>query len=548
MAIPNDPTRQRAAAERLASVTAHLARSPSTSSATSSRGESTPLPNLKAALAALSAILPPDQLSFDLTTRTAHASTFGSFLPPSPASVVVHALSTQDVVSVVNIATQHRIVMIPTGGRTSLEGQHMPTCCNPPEEDKWGGARRAANAKGELLKVERPTIHLSLSRMNRVLKVYEEDFQAIVEPGVGWQSLNQHLAERGSKLFYPIDPAPGAEFGGMVGVGGSGTNTVGYGTMRAEWITSLEVVLMDGSVIRTKGTNRARKSSTGWDTARLFLGSEGTLGIITQLTVRLAPVLPLKVALTSFPTVSSAVHTSTSILRRGLSPTSLELLDGTSIRGLNLANLLPGEEKLRERPTVLMRFSGANEETMGKVLEEVRGIVMENGGEDLRVAIDEEENDVLWKARKSQYWSQQLLVGEGCRTLITDVCVPLSRLAEFVDRSDTFVGQSGLLAPIVAHIGDGNVHRAILFKGDPKSIAPPPEVEELAKKLALLAIELEGTCAGEHGIGLTKRGYLKRELGEGTLDLMRRIKSELDPLNLLNPGKILFEEGGEVWK
>ncbi|GAA5933025.1 hypothetical protein JCM1841_003220 [Sporobolomyces salmonicolor] len=548
MTIPNDPTRQRPAAERLASVTAHLARSPSTSSATSSRGEPTPLSNLKAALAALSAILPPDQLSFDLTTRTAHASTFGSFLPPSPASVVVHALSTQDVVSVVNIATHHGIVIIPTGGRTSLEGQHMPTCCNPPEEDKWGGARRAANAKVELLKVERPTIHLSLSRMNRVLKVYEEDFQAIVEPGVGWQSLNQHLAERGSKLFYPIDPAPGAEFGGMVGVGGSGTNTVGYGTMRAEWITSLEVVLMDGSVIRTKGTNRARKSSTGWDTARLFLGSEGTLGIITQLTVRLAPVLPLKVALTSFPTVSSAVHTSTSILRRGLSPTSLELLDGTSIRGLNLANLLPGEEKLRERPTVLMRFSGANEEAMGKVLEEVRGIVRENGGEDLRVAIDEEENDVLWKARKSQYWSQQLLVGEGCRTLITDVCVPLSRLAEFVDRSDTFVGQSGLLAPIVAHIGDGNVHRAILFKGDPKSIAPPPEVEELAKKLALLAIELEGTCAGEHGIGLTKRGYLKRELGEGTLDLMRRIKSELDPLNLLNPGKILFEEGGEVWK
>lgn len=276
------------------------------------------------------------------------------------------------------------------------------------------------------------------------------------------------------------------------------------------------------------------------------------LQIITELTVRLAPVLPLKVALTSFPTVAQAVSTVVSILSAGMAPTSLELLDGTSIRGLNLAKLLP--ESLPEEPTVLMRFSNPDDQANFANLEIVRGFVHENGGRDLKVAKDEKENDDLWTARKvrsctrlcffpervthslfllvsaqSQYWSQQLLVGEGCRTLvrelsgapdraipplpslltpsltrtrqITDVCVPISRLAEFVSRSDVLVEQSGLVAPIVAHIGDGNVHRAILWKGVPGETEPPNAVEKLAKQLVELAQELEGTCAGEHGIG-----------------------------------------------
>ncbi|GAA5968529.1 hypothetical protein JCM3765_006723 [Sporobolomyces pararoseus] len=495
-----------------------------------------------------------EQLSLDLETRNAHGSSWGSFIPPTPPTAILHALSTSDVVKAVNFCVENRWTVIPTGGRTALEGQFIPTCCTPPEEDKWDPERESGIEQREHKKRKRakltgrPTLHISLSRMNRVLEVHEDDFQAVVEPGVGWVSLNQHLAERGIKLHFPVDPAPGAEFGGMVGVAGSGTNTVGYGTLRAEWITSLEVVLMNGSVVRTKGTNRARKSSTGWDTARLFLGSEGTLGIVTRITVRLAPLLPLRVALTSFPDVSLAVATSISIIRQGLAPTSLELLDGTSIRGLNLANLLEGR-KLNERPTVLMRFSGASPTAIEQVLEKVKEIVQQNQGDELWVAKSEKENDLIWTARKSQYWSQQLLIGAGCRTMITDICVPLSRVAEFVDRSDVFVRESGLLAPVVAHIGDGNVHRAILFTASSSNTAStPPEVEELAKKLALLAIELEGTCSGEHGIGLTKRGYLKTELGEGTLQVMRRIKREMDPLNLLNPGKILFEEGEEDWK
>ncbi|GAA5916479.1 FAD-binding oxidoreductase [Sporobolomyces salmoneus] len=551
---------------RLESVKGHLASPHAESSATSSPSSSSSSAStttlssftdqaVEEAIAGLASLFPADQLSLDLATRNTHGSSWGSFIPPTPPTAVLHALSTTDVVKAVKFAVKNRWNVIPTGGRTALEGQFIPTCCNPPQGDRWdptGSARADENGlgrgkgKGKEAELRRPTLHVSLSHMNKVIKVYEDDFQAIVEPGVGWVSLNKYLAERNIKLHFPVDPAPGAEFGGMVGVAGSGTNTVGYGTLRGEWITSLEVVLMNGSVIRTKGTNRARKSSTGWDTARLFLGSEGTLGIVTRITVRLAPLLPLRVALTSFPNVSRAVATSTAIIRHGLTPTSLELLDGTSIRGLNLANLLEGR-KLEERPTVLMRFSGATPASIEQVLEKVKEIVKENEGDKLWIATSEQENELIWNARKSQYWSQQLLIGEGCRTLITDICVPLSRVAEFVDRSDVFVRESGLFAPIVAHIGDGNIHRAILFK-DSNSTATPPEVEELAKKLALLAIELEGTCSGEHGIGITKRGYLKRELGEGTLSLMRRIKRELDPLNLLNPGKILFEEGEEEWK
>ncbi|BGP00240.1 putative D-lactate dehydrogenase [cytochrome] 1, mitochondrial (putative) [Rhodotorula toruloides] len=511
-----------------------------------------PAPDWNGALEALQSVFPPEQFSLDLPTREKYGTGWGSLLPPAPPAAILHAVRTEDVVEVVRIATRFGIVLIPTGGRTALEGQFQASCCNPPAGERWTGVgndeedeRPRDGKKRETARTERPTIQVSLSRMNKVLAVHEQDFQAVVQPGIGWQGLNEFLAKKGIKLFFPVDPAPGSEFGGMAGVAGSGTNAVGYGTLRAEWIQSMEVVLMNGDVIRTRGTNRARKSSTGWDTGRLFLGSEGTLGIITELTVRLAPVLPLKVALTSFPTISSAVSSVVSILTSGLSPTSLELLDGTSIRGLNLARILP--EELREEPTVLMRFSNASEEVNRQDLEKVKGIVRENGGRELRVARDERENEELWKARKSQYWSQQLLVGEGCRTLITDICVPISRLAEFISRSDSYVSTSGLYAPIVAHIGDGNVHRAILWKGREGETKPPRAVEELAGKLVRLAQELEGTCAGEHGIGLTKRKYLRAELGEGTLALMRTVKRALDPLNLLNPDKVLFPKGEEEW-
>lgn len=225
-----------------------------------------------------------------------------------------NAQTHSDVVKTVQVATRHRIVIIPVGGRTSLEGQFLPpTCCNPPARDRYLASPAAPPSVGTV----RPTIHLSLSRMDKVLAVHEQDFQAIVQPGVGWQSLNEHLDELKVPLFFPIDPGPKAEFGGMCAIAGSGTNAVGYGTMRAEWIQGMEVVLMSGEVIRTRGTGRSRKSSTGWDVGRLFMGSEGTLGIITEVTVRLAPVVPLRVALASFPTVSAAVATAVAIMTAG---------------------------------------------------------------------------------------------------------------------------------------------------------------------------------------------------------------------------------------
>ncbi|ORY87452.1 FAD-linked oxidase-like protein [Leucosporidium creatinivorum] len=493
---------------------------------------------IEVAVAELQAAFPAEQLSLDVKTLKRFGQSWGSFSPPAPAAIVVHAESTADVVKVVNIAVKHRITLIPVAGKTSLEGQFLPpSCCNPPSADT-----RLPSGKlneEEQTVATRPTIQLSLARMDKIIAVHAQDGQAVVQPGVGWQSLNEELAELGHKLFFPIDPAPGAQFGGMVGVGGSGTNAVGYGTMRAEWIQGMEVVLMNGEVINTRGKGRSRKSSTGWDTGRLFLGSEGTLGIITSLTVRLAPLIPLKAALTSFPSVASAVSAVVEIIGAGLSPTSLELLDGTSIRGMNLAELLP--YKLEEEPTVMMRFSSPLEEVVNVALDKVKEIVAKNGGRPLRVARDDKESTKIWGARKAQYWSQQLLIGEGCRTLLTDICVPISRLAEFVERSELDVAQSGLLAPIVAHIGDGNVHRAILYKLKEGEVEAPPEVAKLASKLSKLAIELEGTCAGEHGIGTTKRKYLREELGAGTLNLMRRIKAELDPLGLLNPGKVIYE-------
>ncbi|KAM0789335.1 hypothetical protein ACM66B_000168 [Microbotryomycetes sp. NB124-2] len=487
-----------------------------------------------AAIAELRACLEPDQVDDSDATRRSYGESWGSYVPPTPPAVVVFAESTADVVKVVSVATKFRIVLIPTAARTSLEGQFLPpTCCNPP------AAHTSLNTPPPQTLRARPTVHLDITRMNKILAIHAADSQAIVQPGVGWKELGDELASQGVNLFFPIDPSPKAMFGGMAGVGGSGTNAVGYGTMRAEWIHSLEIVLMNGQVIRTKGYGRSRKSSTGWDVGRLFIGSEGTLGIITELTVKLAPVVPIRVAITSFREVAQAVDAVVAILAAGLAPTSLELLDDMSIRGLNLAQLL--DEPLPEESTIMMRFSSSVPEVIASSLETVAKIVKSHGGRPLRIAKDDRENERFWNARKAQYWSQQLLVGDDCRVLITDVCVPISKLAEFVKRSGDFVRASGLLAPIVAHCGDGNVHRAILYKADPSTNSAPEQVAQLASQLSALAIELEGTCAGEHGIGTNKRKFLRRELGQGTLDLMRRIKQELDPLNLLNPGKVLFE-------
>ncbi|KAL8290401.1 hypothetical protein RQP46_002659 [Phenoliferia psychrophenolica] len=421
-----------------------------------------PPPDLPSALSALALAFPYSQLSLDPKELTRHGTSFGSFSPALPPSIIVHAESTADVVKVVNIATLYSIVVIPVAGRTSLEGQFLPPallsnlntpppCCPSSPSPLPLSSSPKIDVKSHPQTsppTTRPTIHLSLSRMDKILSVHPLDFQAIVQPGVGWQTLNEHLVETGVQQQFPIDPAPGAQFGGMVGVGGSGTNAVGYGTMRSEWIQNLEVVLMSGEVIQTRGNGRSRKTSTGWDVG---------------------------LALTSFRTVSSATSFVVSLLASGVSPISLEMLDGTSIRGLNLAEILP--YKLVEEPTVF----------------------------------------------------------------ITDVCVPISRLAEFVDRSELDVLASGLLAPIVAHIGDGNVHRAILFLPTPGATTIPPAVLSLASRLSNLAISLEGTCAGEHGIGTTKRKFLRKELGAGTLGVMRRVKGLLDPRGLLNPGKVLFE-------
>jgi D-lactate dehydrogenase (cytochrome) len=438
------------------------------------------------------------QFSTALAVREQHGRDESSFVAPPPAAVVF-AEKTLDVADAVKLASRFEVPVIPFGVGTSLEGHLLAV---------QGG------------------ISIDLTRMNKVLSVNAEDLTVTVQPGVTRKQLNEEIKSTG--LFFPIDPGADATLGGMSATRASGTNAVRYGTMR-ENVLSLEVVTADGEVIRT-GT-RAKKSSAGYDLTRLFVGSEGTLGVITEVTVRLYP-LPeaISAAVCSFPSIEAAVRTTIQVIQLGVPIARVELIDVNTVRMVNVHSKLG----LREEPMLLMEFHGSPAGVKEQA-ELVQEIASEHGGKAFEWATTPEERTRLWTARHNAYFAA-IQSKPGCRAISTDTCVPISRLADCLLDSVKEADESGLPYFLVGHVGDGNFHFGYLL--DPNK----PEERELAEKLnhqlVMRALSLEGTCTGEHGVGLHKMEFLVTETGAGAVDMMRTIKRALDPKNIMNPGKI----------
>lgn len=440
-----------------------------------------------------------DRLQTGEALRRQHAHTL-TWIENQPPDAVVFVEAAADVSEVVRIARDYHVPIIPFGAGTSLEG-HV----NAPE----GG------------------ISLDFSRMNRILAVNERDLDCVVEPGVSRRQLNEYLRDHG--LFFPVDPgAEEATIGGMAGTRASGTTAVKYGTMR-ENVINATVVMADGRVVKT--AQRARKSSAGYDLTRLMVGSEGTLGIFTELTVRVYGI-PEKIlaAVCPFTTLEGACNAVIQSIQLGLGIARMELLDEVQVRAVNLHSKL----KLDEKPTLFLEFHGTEAGARDQV-EMFRQLADAEGAIRFDWAEKEEDRRRLWKARHDAYWAVKS-TWPGKDVLATDVCVPISRLAECVMETKADIERSGLIAPIVGHVGDGNFHSSPVFdRANPNEEA---SVRAFLERLADRAIRMEGTCTGEHGVGQGKVKYLKAELGEG-LSVMRQIKQALDPENIFNPGKIL---------
>ena len=439
-----------------------------------------------------------ERCSTALAVREQHGKDESSFAVPPP-SAVVFAESTADVADAVRMASLHHVPVIAFGVGTSVEGHLLAI---------QGG------------------ISIDVSRMNRLLHINAEDLTVTVQAGVTRKQLNEEIKSTG--LFFPIDPGADATLGGMSATRASGTNAVRYGTMR-ENVLALEVVTASGEVIRT-GT-RAKKSAAGYDLTRLMVGSEGTLGVITEVTVRLYP-LPeaISAAVCSFPSIEAAVRTTIEIIQMGVPIARVELIDKNTVRMVNAHSKLD----LREEPMLLMEFHGSPTGVKEQA-ELVQELASAHGGNAFEWASTPEERTRLWTARHNAYFAA-IQSRPGCRAISTDTCVPISRLADCLLESVTEADASGLPYFLVGHVGDGNFHFGYLI--DP-TIAKEREIAEtLNHKLVNRALALEGTCTGEHGVGLHKMDFLVTEAGDGAINMMRTIKRALDPKNIMNPGKI----------
>jgi D-lactate dehydrogenase (cytochrome) len=439
-----------------------------------------------------------ERCSTALAVREQHGRDESSFQVPPPAAVVF-AESREDVADAVRLASEYGAPVIPFGVGSSLEGHLLAV---------QGG------------------ISVDVSRMNRIVAVNAEDLTVTVQPGVTRKQLNDEIRSTG--LFFPIDPGADASIGGMSATRASGTNAVRYGTMR-ENVLALEVVTASGEIIKT-GT-RARKSSAGYDLTRLFVGSEGTLGVITEVTLKLYPIPEaISAAICSFPSIEAAVRTTIQIIQLGVPIARVELIDHNSVRLVNAHSKLT----LREEPLLLMEFHGSPAGVKEQA-ETVQEIASEFGGNAFEWAATPEERTRLWTARHNAYFAA-VQSRPGCKAISTDTCVPISRLADCLLESVAEADASGIPYFLVGHVGDGNFHFGYLLDPD----VPQERViaEDLNHKLVSRALALGGTCTGEHGVGLHKMGFLVDEAGAGAVDMMRTIKRALDPKNIMNPGKI----------
>ena len=433
--------------------------------------------------------------------RQQHANTV-TWLPNEPPDAVVWPTSTEDVCEIVDLARTHRVPIVPFGAGTSLEG-HV----NAP----YGG------------------LSLDFTQMDNILAVNDRDLDCVVQPGVSRKKLNDYLRDMG--LFFPVDPgAEEATLGGMAATRASGTTAVRYGTMR-ENVLNITAVMADGSLVRT--AQRARKSSAGYDLTRLMVGSEGTLGVITELTVRLYGIPEVTLAaVCPFQSIEGACNAVIQAIQLGLGLARMELLDEMQVRAINVHSKLG----LEEQPMLFLEFHGTEvgARDQVKLFEEIS---RSEGAIRFDWAEKEEDRRRLWKARHDAYWAVKT-AWPGRTGIATDVCVPISRLAECVLETQADIRRSGIIAPIVGHVGDGNFHSSPMV--DPNNPQEIEAVKAFLERLAARALAMEGTCTGEHGVGQGKQKYLEAEHGTGVA-VMRAIKTALDPLNIMNPGKMLPE-------
>jgi D-lactate dehydrogenase (cytochrome) len=453
---------------------------------------------VEAALAELAALL-GNRLVTSAAVRAQHANITTWSVDGIPDGVIFPQ-SAEEVQSAICVCARHGLPVIPFGAGSSLEG-HL----NAP----LGG------------------ISFDMKDMNNIIAVHAEDADCVVEPGVTRSQLNGHLRDQG--LFFPIDPGADAHLGGMASTRASGTTAVRYGTMK-DAVLALKVVLPSGEVLTT--SRRARKSSAGYDLTRLFVGSEGTLGIITELTLRLYPI-PESIAggVCHFPSINAACDAAIMAIQLGISLARVELVDEQQIAIWNAYSKLD----LPVRPTLFLEFHGS-EASVQEQSERFADIVTEFGGSSFEWSAKPEDRTRLWKARHDMFWADKAY-RPNSQVVVTDVCVPISRLAECVIETQKDIKESRLIAPLFGHVGDGNFHTVVsVMMEDTDEVA---RAKAFVSRLAERALAMEGTCTGEHGVGDGKRKYLADELGEPAVNLMRAIKKAVDPLNIMNPGKVV---------
>jgi len=439
-----------------------------------------------------------DKLKTSQALLEQHAHTM-TYIPSQLPDAVVFAQSTEDVQQVVRVCAEYKVPIIPFGTGTSLEG----------------GVNAPAGG-----------ISVDLNSMDQVLKVNVEDLDCVIQPGVTREALNDYLRDTG--LFFPIDPGANASLGGMAATRASGTNAVRYGTMR-ENVVNMTVVLPDGRAIKTAA--RTRKSSAGYDLTKLMVGSEGTLGIITELTLRLYGIPErISAGVCQFDSVEGACNTTILAMQTGLPMARIELLDALQVEMINQYSGLEYDAK----PTLFLEFHGSSS-GVDEQIENFNAIASDYGGGNIQWVDTVEARNKLWKARHDAYYAM-LAWRQGCQGIATDACVPISRLAECIAETQKDVEKFGLVAPVIGHVGDGNFHiTPLVMMDDADEVA---RAEEFIERLNMRAIAMEGTCTGEHGIGQGKRRFLRIEHGAGA-DIMASIKQAIDPDNIMNPGKVV---------
>ncbi|KAI9760573.1 MAG: hypothetical protein M1835_000143, partial [Candelina submexicana] len=426
---------------------------------------------------------------------------------------VAYPKTTDEVSQIAKVCHKYRVPMIPYSGGTSLEANFSAP---------YGG------------------MSVDFSFMDQILHFHEDDMDIVVQPAVSWMGLNDSIKKSG--LFFPVDPGPSAKIGGMVGTSCSGTNAVRYGTMK-EWVVNLTVVLADGTIVKTR--RRPRKSSAGYNLTNLFIGSEGTLGLVTEITLKLA-VVPQEtsVAVVTFPTIRAAAAAASQVMRAGVPIAAMEIMDEVQMSVVNRSGST--SKMWKEVPTLFFKFSGTKAGVQENITL-VKAIAKRNKSGEFEFARDAQEQRTLWSARKEALWSMLALREKGAEVWSTDVAVPLSRLCEIIgitghtwqmDKiSKKEMDDLGLFASVLGHVGDGNFHESILY--DNTNTKERDAVAKCVHDMVDRALEMEGTCTGEHGIGLGKKESLVKELGLDTIGVMRSIKGALDPYWLMNPGKIM---------